>query len=825
MSVAASRRWCQVFCMLLAVGLVARIGLGLALPWLLDRAARAAGCTLRCQATSLSLLGASFEVRGLALRAGAAPLAGCAVARADVDVSALCRGELRVHEVAVDGAEIWLQRGADGRWNWPRSAAAPEAVATTPAPTVAPQPVVLDFGLPASVGVLRLGALRVHLDDAATVPRFVGLLTGDLTVFELGNRERPARLAAEFAVAEVLDALRVEGTWRGGLRTAELDLRLTVRGARPQACRGYLEPAGVVPAAERIDLRAALALQLRPRRDDPAGAFGELRVSAAVTVDSSEHLACDAIAVDLGHVDRRRCDVAQVTVTGVRGRAARRTDGGLRVLGVDLPAPTSAGVPAAPPPPSAPAAGLQLRVARAAVRDVAIAWADAAVSPPAQLAVELAQLEATELLPAPGRTTRAELELRVPQVMDKLEVRATWTPAAPGRTGADGACELQASGVTLRAVRPYLTAAGIEPVLNSGGFAAALRTHLDGDHFAVELGPVRLTDGAQEWLALDALAVRGDTSAGGAPHLGKVELRGLRAAVERTAAGALRVGGLALVPLPSAMPAPAPAPPSTDAPPGLRLDDLIVAGVALRWRDALVLDEQGQPTELALDDLTATVRSFELGAGLPRCAHAEVRVRSAALADTIAFTAAARTAEAPNRAQATVQLEAVRLGALRGYLRAAGLEPEARQWTAGLSLRADCDPRGAEPHRRRTSRSGRGRGWRSGARGAQCIAQRSRMGTNSARGDVHGGRSRGHRGAGRRWGAAPGWPARVGRHSAATGHTRRSDRGCACCRCGPGARPVCARSRGAALERRGGRTAARARRRTGTVERGDRPWP
>ena len=62
-------RWLRWSLLCVAVVSVLRLGLGMALPWLLDRAARVGGCALRFERSGLSLLGGYFALQRVEVRA------------------------------------------------------------------------------------------------------------------------------------------------------------------------------------------------------------------------------------------------------------------------------------------------------------------------------------------------------------------------------------------------------------------------------------------------------------------------------------------------------------------------------------------------------------------------------------------------------------------------------------------------------------------------------------------------------------------------------------------------------------------------------------
>src|SRR5690606_13225416 len=263
------RRWVKVLLVVAAVLVLARLALGLALPSLADLAVRDLGWTARLQGSSLSLLGGSFELRGLELRPrsepdAAEPFARVAIARVDADMSALLRGELRVHHATIDGVELTLVRDAEGRWQVPMPPASEPQAEEAEEPATPGEP-ALDFGLPVVVETVRLGGVRVAFRDDAVAPPVHGEISFDATVLDLGEAARPARLSADVAATGVLDAARVRGSFRTGARLLAGSVDVAVRGLRAAPVRGYLAALDLVPAAERVDADAVLEIDLQPR--------------------------------------------------------------------------------------------------------------------------------------------------------------------------------------------------------------------------------------------------------------------------------------------------------------------------------------------------------------------------------------------------------------------------------------------------------------------------------------------------------------------------------------------------------------------------------
>jgi len=692
------RRWRRWLLVLLGLAVAARIALGLGLPWILDRVARGFGMTAVVDGTALSLLGGSFEVRGLRLSDAAAPatpLVTLASARADLDVSALLGLRVRLHDVAVEGLRVAVRRDADGSWRWPAlgegttEPTAAEPAATAPAP---PADRALDFALPVEVESAHLGGVCVEWRDDHVKPPLRTELTLHALVCDVGHRSRPARVELDVAATELLDALRVRAALRPGKRALDLEATVDVRGLRPGAAAAYLEAAGLRPRAARTDARLSLGGQLAPRPDDAAGAAGRFTLSLHVAADGREAVAVDQAEVAIEHVDRTELRVAAVNVRGVRVEAGRSHDGALEVPVLDVVAGET-GAPAAPPRPAAPTsnpapAPFAVGIAQVRLQDLAATFADAALAPPLQLRVSVPSVEVDHVAfgaPATATATEVRARLEVPGVLRTLTVNGAWAPTA---TGSEGEAQVRGEGVTLAALSPYLAAAGFHPVLDDGtltlDFAAWAEPHGDGLELPlVALTHLELRDGDRELAALDEARVERVVLDRGRVDVGSVSITGARGHLVREADGALVAIGLrsaaaATAPTPPTQVA-APAPQAAAAPMALSLGELSVRGGPLTFTDRVPARDQATPPDappvrLAIDEVALDLRKLSVVDGLPALQSLRASLRSADLVDVVQVDGAAEVEGRTAVVHGTLRAEGLRPQAAGRYARAAGIE-------------------------------------------------------------------------------------------------------------------------------------------------------
>lgn len=723
------RRWRRWLIGLAALAIVARVALGLSLPWILDRVARTYGLAAAVDGTALSLLGGSFELRGLRLHpaghaattassaaesgapAGAdralpaTALATLAFVRADIDMSALVFGRLRLHSLGVAGMRVAIARDANGEWQWPTPPAA-ESEADQKGEPLATEPVdvrvrrALDFRSPVEIESVHLGAVHVQWRDDAIAPPVDTELSVDAAVYDFGHETRPAKVELDVAVRDVLDAVRVRATVSAAERALDMSVALEVRGARPATVAAYLDAVGLRARVGRGDIALGLHGRLTPRLDDETGATGEFGLSLRVLADGREAMAIDAVKVPIDHLDSAELRVGAATVTGVRAAVGRDRDGAMRLPWFDLVARAPAVSPAPPPavPTTSPAsaAPFAITVAQVSLEQIAFSFSDAAVEPPAQLAVNVPSLSVDRIaLGAPGTSpTTWVANLELPDLVRTLTVTGTWTPQPQG---GEAAAQVRADGVTLAALAPYLAPAGCAPALRAGTLSVDLGARLQttGDRLEVPvltIDGLQVRDGERELMALDTVRVEGVLMDGSRVAIERVALAGTRAHLARDVDGGVLAMGLRFASAPGTAPplanetSPQPAPPpsndpSQPAPPtssSFNLGALTWSAGPITWSDALPVAGDGAnqvAAELAIDQIDVEVRALRLQDGLPTLESLRATVRSAALVDEVALQGAIRDEAGTAALSATVRAVALRPEFAMRYAMAAGVRP------------------------------------------------------------------------------------------------------------------------------------------------------
>ncbi len=461
-----------VVLLVLALGL--RVAVNLAFPTVLAKVAGYYDLDCSYERLQLNVLGGDVGLwhltvnpktaNGAAIDGG--PLVHAEYVRGNIAPLKLLVGKLEVWRVEADGVELNVERTADGR-----IPALEKLLAARPAPAPAAKPAAgptqIDLTPPLRVDALRLQHVRARVRDRAVSPPFDGLVLVNLRVSDVGSTLRPARFELDVSSDPILDSLAVEGEGRSG--GAALDARMTVRvkGLRPRAAAGYLEPLGMRPVANEISMRMnarlstaaaadghpptrptsgasdlASAANASPADASPAtlpasqpanptgGATGGALAAApaaavtgtlvleniAVLADGEESLAMDRLTLDADRVTPDAAQLARLVIDGVRGHARRTPEGNLRVAGVELVPPVAAPagpatLPASRPAPS-PADGAVATAADTTAEGPPVPQSAATRAAAAAPATAPTTAPASPLAMLPLRVTLGEFALR-----------------------------------------------------------------------------------------------------------------------------------------------------------------------------------------------------------------------------------------------------------------------------------------------------------------------------------------------------------------------------------------------------------------------------
>ncbi|MBI3724741.1 DUF748 domain-containing protein, partial [bacterium] len=332
------------------------------------------------------------------------------------------------------------------------------------------------------IEALRLGHVHLRWHDASIRPELDARLDFDLSLADLhvsqkGNR--PTRLEITASCPPVAESLRIEGSALSSGQNTTLELEVALDHVHMESLAGYLERLGLRAAARDLSVGVKLRALTHPAIDGSGGTGGTLALERLrATADGEEVLALDRLLVDAIGISRENVDIASVGLDGLRASAVRLEDGSLRVAGVDLRPGPRAGAPASDvvssPGKKGDDAPARFSLGDFAARNVRASFLDRKTSPHAALSASLDLLHVQDVLRdarSPGAPARVEARLSAPGIAEDIALLGSATPFGP-RTAAD--LSLAVSGITLRALVPYLEPAGVTPLFSRGSLKARL---------------------------------------------------------------------------------------------------------------------------------------------------------------------------------------------------------------------------------------------------------------------------------------------------------------------------------------------------------------
>jgi hypothetical protein len=703
---------------LVALALVLRLALPFAVPVVLDRIAAAHGLTATYRDLELSILGG--EVALYRLQVAARPAEGEAPpppyldleqAVVDVDMSALWTGTLHVHRVEVDGADLLLERDADGSWVLARHFAGGAAPAEAPAPEPAPpgeaqEP--LDLSSPLWVDAIRAQHVRARVIDRAATPAVDTWIEASVRISDVGAPDRATRVEVVAQGPDLLDRFALLGTVEAQRDRLQASFDLDVDGAHPQSAAQWLAALGITPAARALEAHAHLAIDAAPAPGEPTALRAETRLERVrLLADAHEEFAIDALHGELFARGARGLEVARASVRGVRGRAATMPDGALAVLGLEVRAPPAA-APAEVDEPEPAGASAPFALGELQIADVALAFRDGGVQPAADLELAIDGIALRDL--RPDRPATLELHARAPGVAEEIEVAATF-----GLLGADRSlhAEVAARQVTLARLEQHLENAGLRAALQDGELRVAVdaEAHTDAQgvtRAAVRIEGLQMSDGdvAKAGVARIAIEDVEIDPARRATRVGAIEIAGVTLPVRRSSDGALHFFGLhtlrasaeAAVAASAGDAAPSPPAAAAEPAPRLQLDALRVRDVTLAW-----MDEACAPPAHATSRVEVDVDDLVLGGDVAETAPREAKLRAVLRTPEVAelsLQGSLASRPGPLDVQASLQLvtDGMAAGPLAPYLASLGVHTTLRSGSLRATLNASARAQDGELH-------------------------------------------------------------------------------------------------------------------------------
>lgn len=686
-----------------AILVVFRLVLGLAIPTIVDSVAKRVGMRATYDSMFLSLLWGSLEVSNLELRTRTddemADLAADPVVRVDsidfdLDASRLLAGTIAVHSAELDGLHAWLSRDADGRVLVGETVLTSGRVAedenvdrglqAAGAPVERSE--VFDFGLGFECALLRMSDARVHWLDRSVEPPVAVALDASLRVEQLGHPEVDTRLAMRASIDEVLGALHLDGTFKGLGPDFSMRTTLRIDGLRPRKVEPLLATLGARLHGDEFDARVDATIDLEPvdrdveRPEAPALALrGVLATSELwLRVDRETPVRVDRVVVPIDRWTVDGVELAQVSVDGVFVDALRQEDGRVVVGGVSRVEHDEEDPRAVE---DTSAESFAILLSQLELRDARVQFADRAITPHSNLELEVLEATVDDLelgsvvadeSPPP---VRLDAQLRLPGVLRELHVAASFAPAP----GANAEIQFEGSGLRPTALEPYLHALGLGSELTDadvkGSVHAAWATEPD-DELLLSLSVLdfALRDG-EDLLRVDEVIIDSLSVTETLVRVGKIAVSGHPVRVRRDADGAIHALGFHTR-APSNLGA---ARASGDGEvvavekPSLRIDDFNLCGLAIAF-----VDEAVDPAQThRIDDLIVDAKKIGIGSRAPReDGSLSIGFRAGTLASRLEANATTRLSTLPYGIRGKLGIEKLSGRDLDAYLRPLGLELE-----------------------------------------------------------------------------------------------------------------------------------------------------
>lgn len=633
-------------------------------------------------------------------KTGGDPILQAEYCRGQVGLFDLLRGRLTVNRLEADGADLLLERHADGTVPLLQilASAIPASTSTTPskaAPTTRP----IDLSPPLRLDALRLTHVNLHLRDRALSTPLDATIALNLRVSDFGSPIRPARVAVDVDADPFLDALHVDSEVHTDGKSVDAALQVNVRGLRLRPLAGYLEPLGIRPIANETTLHATAHLKAGPSPSNPSLLTASIVAEKiAAIADGDEAAACDHFSLDIDSMDTSTIKLGKMMIDGARVVGRRAADGDIRFAGLEILPQSKAAAPATQPvvvskgPMGASFVLPLISLAEFSMKGGHAAFHDEGISPPVDLAFDAEELSAKNIVfdPAhPDAVVDFSGIFHAPGMMQSAHVAGTIAPFASKKTLA---VNVTADGIAPVAVKSYLDAIGIESQLKAAKFAcdltadAALSTDgIDADAVVKNLKFSDATDLiAMDQITLNGLGYRFKPAK---VILKDIEIAGPALSVRREPNGALAAVGFrtksrtVTIAASGGEPAAAQpiAPPSGFVPPAVEIGKFTWNGIHIDYEDQAV----SPPLKTALTDAGVEVSDILLGLSATATAPANPgKIHAWAKVPGIAEMLSADGTVTPKPSSVTVDLQLAGKGVtgtiVAPYLKQFGIEPTLR---------------------------------------------------------------------------------------------------------------------------------------------------
>ncbi|MCR9243742.1 MAG: DUF748 domain-containing protein [bacterium] len=280
------RRWRRALAWLVVLVVVARIGLELALPRLIEYGVTFGSLEGECASASLSLFGGSVRLQRVHLRDPENGEHGLALAvhelAADVSTWQLLSGELVVSDAVLRGVRLDAWRRPDGSFVLPSAWTAP-AAEPEPEPEPEAEPGAPSATLPFQIAGARIHDLRLGLrsTDGSRPPLELVI---DADIDDVGRRDRPGQLALRLAGEGLADRIELTAEVHSPADGLTCDARLLAHGLDLDRLVPEL---GIAPL--HFDLHTRLELAVIPATADATAAGTSLH--STITIERAPALA------------------------------------------------------------------------------------------------------------------------------------------------------------------------------------------------------------------------------------------------------------------------------------------------------------------------------------------------------------------------------------------------------------------------------------------------------------------------------------------------------------------------------------------------------
>jgi hypothetical protein len=680
------------------VALIIRIILFFALGPVLSKVAAAYGFTATYDRQELTLLGGDVGLWGLRI----APATGGPVVfeadylRGNVSPLALLEGRLYVRRAEVDGADLVLERTADGRIplleHLVSSTTAPAAT-----PAAAPSgPFTLDFSPSLAVEAFRLQYVRTRVQDDMVQPAFNATVATDVRISNFGIAGQQTSFEVDTWSDPTLDLMRITGKSHADGQTLTADATVTMRGLHPRTLIGYLTPLGIRPVGSNLTGSLSVQLAIQPAASPDVGMSISLGVqNLGIWTDEQAAASVGNFAISANAVDPRHILLNSLALDAVRVNVTRDPTTGVQFAGFSLCAPENAGAATRPVTASAPSSaqpfGLALR--QVSISDVDLGFRDTAVYPINEIHLSIPNLSA-QFAGSPG-VAPISGTIAIPGILHNITLSGQAKAGSRQLT-----LNVRADGIKPDGLKPYLTAGGIDSMWVSGTASADLSADLrrddQGDLVAdASCGAVSIGQG-NDLINMKSVAVRGlgIDSHSGRIKVESVELTGPDVLIDRDSAGRVTVANFRWTPGAATAAPPAPAgPPAPFAPIGLprfEIGRFLWSEPRIEFHDAFA-----QPvSDIVLSDAGIDVKNlrYDLDADSP----AEDGTILAWLkwpnpAGQLTATGTTHSVRDQFHVGIAVRGGGLRLAQLAPFTRTIGIDPTIQDGTFQLDATADVD--------------------------------------------------------------------------------------------------------------------------------------